>query len=403
MHAKFDGKHRHTTKNMPFDHARLDRLMDEEGIDVVIATSMHVTRYLLGGYRTHFFHAMDAVGNSRYLPVLIYIKGDLEKCAFVGGRLEGWEWEITPLWPTQTWATSSATRDAMQKAVEYLRKAGVATKRIAVELAFLPMDAGLVLREAFASSEIVDAQNVLERLRAIKSPEELAILRTASEQVIDSMLAVIAGHGPGATKQELSDALRREELNRGLTFDYCLIATGSSHNRAASSQRWEAGEVLSLDSGGNYYGYIGDLCRMAFHGRPDDELLDLLGEVEEIQRAAFAAVKPGAMGQEVYTAGEGRLSRSPHKGCTHFQAHGMGIVSHEAPRLMRTGAMSQGDNYADRPLEAGMVLSIETTMTHPRRGFIKLEDTLAVTPSGFEIFGEGGRGWNIGGSSLRKE
>jgi Xaa-Pro aminopeptidase len=57
------------------------------------------------------------------------------------------------------------------------------------------------------------------------------------------------------------------------------------------------------------------------------------------------------------------------------------------------------DDYdAHRPLEAGMVVSIETTMKHPKRGFIKLEDTVAVTPGGHEIFGENGRGWNLGGT-----
>jgi Xaa-Pro aminopeptidase len=46
-----------------------------------------------------------------------------------------------------------------------------------------------------------------------------------------------------------------------------------------------------------------------------------------------------------------------------------------------------------------MVVSVETTLAHPRRGFIKLEDTVVVTDSGFEIFGEGGRGWNRGGTA----
>jgi Xaa-Pro aminopeptidase len=50
---------------------------------------------------------------------------------------------------------------------------------------------------------------------------------------------------------------------------------------------------------------------------------------------------------------------------------------------------------ADNPLEAGMVLSVETTMTHPTRGFIKLEDTLAVTDTGYEMYGDRGRGWNV--------
>ena len=55
---------------------------------------------------------------------------------------------------------------------------------------------------------------------------------------------------------------------------------------------------------------------------------------------------------------------------------------------------------ADRPLEAGMVISVETTLQHPTRGFIKLEDTVAVTDTGFEIFGEGARGWNRGGTAV---
>ena len=52
---------------------------------------------------------------------------------------------------------------------------------------------------------------------------------------------------------------------------------------------------------------------------------------------------------------------------------------------------------ADRPLEPGMILSIETTMQHPKRGFIKLEDTILVTGTGYEALGDGARGWNKAG------
>ena len=119
------------------------------------------------------------------------------------------------------------------------------------------------------------------------------------------MLAVIASHGPGATKAELVEALRREEVNRGLTFEYCLITAGTSLNRAPSDQVWGAGDILSLDSGGNYKGYIGDLCRMAIQGEPDGELEDLLGEVDEIQMAARKPIRAGVNGGEIYaSAGE---------------------------------------------------------------------------------------------------
>ncbi len=186
-----------------------------------------------------------------------------------------------------------------------------------------------------------------------------------------------------------------------MTFEYCLLAAGTSHNRAPSEQRWEQGDVLSLDSGGNYHGYIGDLARMAVLGEPDQELKDLLAEIEAVQRAAFAVIKPGVMGGTIYTAAERALKETSQRDNTEFLAHGMGLVSHEAPRLTATGPVRYDAYDAERPLEAGMVVSVETTIKHPKRGFIKLEDTIAVTATGHEIFGEGGRGWNLGGAAVR--
>jgi Xaa-Pro aminopeptidase len=289
----------------------------------------------------------------------------------------------------------------MQKAIDYIRKSGIKTGRIGAELAFLPVDSGTALRNAFAGSEIVDGLFVLERLRSVKSPEELKKLRIASEAVIDSMLAVIANHGPGATKRELTEALRREETNRGLVFDYCLITAGTSLNRAPSNQRWEKGDILSLDSGGNYHGYIGDLCRMAIHGEPDAELEDMLAELEAIQRASMKPIKAGVPGSVIYGAAEPLVHKSKHHNNMHFLAHGMGLVSHEAPRLTAKGPVPYDDYDAGRPLETGMVVSVETTLQHPQRGFIKLEDTVVVTDKGFDIYGEGGRGWNRGGTAVR--
>ena len=154
-----------------------------------------------------------------------------------------------------------------------------------------------MLRKAFPHAEIKDALFVLERLRARKTPRELEDAAIASDAVIDSMEAVFKNFGPGATKDELTEALRREETSRGLTFDYCLITAGSSLNRAPSDQRWEKGDVLSLDSGGNYHGYIGDVCRMGVAGEPDAELVDLLAEVEAVEQASMKPIRAGALGQ----------------------------------------------------------------------------------------------------------
>ena len=272
---------------IPFDTKQLDRLMDEAGIDVLIANSKHNIQYLLGGHRSIFFDYMDAMGISRYLPILVYCKGAPQKAAFFGHRLESHQKEVAPFWTPEGNTSSAGSVDAMQKAVDYVRKSGVKAKRVGVEMAFLPADAAGTLRGGLGDSEVKDGLFVLERLRAKKRPEELAMLRKASDLVVESMKAVIAKTGPGMTKQEQFETLRREEVNRGLTFEYLLLTAGTSLNRAPSDYKFAKGDIMSLDSGANYHGYIGDLCRMAIIGEPDAELEDLLGEIETIQRAAM--------------------------------------------------------------------------------------------------------------------
>jgi Xaa-Pro aminopeptidase len=381
----------------PFDTARLDRLMDEAGFDVLLVTSKHNVQYLLGGHRAFFFESMDAMGLSRYLPVFVYVKGDPQKAGFFGHRMENFQHEVKPFWVAEINAKSSGSVDVMEKAVDYARRLVPKPKRIGAELAFLPVDSAEVIRKAFPHSEIKDALFVLERLRAIKSPHELDMLRIASDAVIDSMEAVIKTHGAGTTKNELTEALRREETMRGLTFDYCLITAGSNMNRSPSDQRWEKGDILSLDSGGNYHGYIGDVCRMGVIGEPDAELVDLLAEVETIEQASMKPIRPGALGKDIYAAAEVPLKKSKLHNHIEFLAHGMGLVSHEAPRLTNAGPVPYDAYDADKPLETGMVVSVETTLKHPQRGFIKLEDTVVVTPNGFDVYGNRIRGWNRSG------
>jgi Xaa-Pro aminopeptidase len=382
---------------VPFDHEKLDRLMDKAGIDILVATSKHNVQYLLGGYKFIFFAAMDAIGHSRYLPVVVYEKGRPDHAAYVANRMEGGEHANRPFWTPTLHAAAWGTLDAAQLAADHIRKIAAPGARIGIEPPFLPSDAHAVLGQLGNRAELVDATSVFERLRAVKTPEELDKLRTASELITDSMLATIEWAGEGTTKAEIIERLRKEETDRGLHFEYCLLTLGSSHNRAASPQAWKKGEVLSIDSGGNYHGYIGDLCRMGVLGEPDAELEDLLSEVDAVQQAAFGKIRAGALGGDLIAAGEARLKVSPVAPYTDFFAHGMGVITHEAPFLMTNHPVTYEGVDAAHPLESGMVLSVETTMLHPSRGFIKLEDTVAVTDTGYEMFGERGRGWNRGG------
>lgn len=379
-----------------FDGRRLDRLMDEHELDALLITSKHNIQYMLGGYRYFFYDYMDAHGLSRYLPILVYVKGRPNRLAYAASPMEIFELENGRFDVPHVDFSSMTTRQAAACAARQLRAIDPNCRRIGVEEAFLPVDAYRVLADDLPGTRIVDGTLALELSRAVKTVAELTLMREASDRVIDAMITVMSNSGEGTTKAELVDAMRREETDRGLVFEYCLANMGRSMNRAPSGQRWARGEVLALDSGGNFRGYIGDLCRVACLGEPDQELVDLLGEVEAIQQAARVPIKAGAIGEEIYARPTELLQRSSHRFYTGFVAHGMGIVSHEAPWLTDQSSVPYPAYHARRPLEAGMVISIETTMSHPERGFIKLEDTLAVTENGWEAFGDTARAWNRG-------
>jgi len=395
-----DGKPSHTTgAHLAPDLGRIDRLMEEAGLDVLLVTSKHNAQYLLGGYRFIFFMAMDAIGHSRYLPVVIYRRGRSDQACYIANKMEGGEHANHPFWTPHFMPATWGSVDAARLTAGHLSQIGAGALRIGIEPGFLPTDAYQVLAADLPGAQLINATHMLEQMRAIKTPQELALLRTASDLITDSMLATMALADEGWTKARIIEELRRQETNRGLHFDYCLLTLGASHNRAASSQYWQPGEVMSMDSGGNWHGYIGDLCRMAVLGEPDAELQDLLAELETVQQAAFSMVRPGVSGGELIAAGEASLRAIPSAAHMDFFAHGMGLISHEVPFLMTNHPVAYEGVDAGRNLEPGMVLSVETTMLHPRRGFLKLEDTLAVTETGHEMFGERGRGWNRGGTA----
>jgi Xaa-Pro aminopeptidase len=381
---------------LPFDSAHLDRLLHEAGIDILLVSSKHNIQYLTGGHRFFFHDYADAIGVSRYMPVLIYPRGRAEATTYVANPMEAYDRDMGKFWMSNLVLKGWGTVDAAQNTIAQINKLD-GGRRIGVEKAFLPADAYEMLRAAFPNADFVEAHFPLERLRASKTPAELELLREASDRVIDSMMAVIAMAQPGMRKSELVDALRREEVGRDLIFEYCLATAGTSLNRAPSDQILNRGDILSLDSGGNCKGYIGDLCRMAILGEPDAELIDLLAEVEAIQQAARKPIRPGARGGDIFNEPLRMIASSANRACLHFMAHGMGLVSHEAPRLASNAPQRYQGCDADLPLARGMVISIETTMTHPRRGFVKLEDTLAVTETGWEAYGDGYRGWNRAG------
>src|SRR5258707_12659988 len=140
---------------IPFDTKKLDDLLEQAGIDILIATSKHNVGYLLGGYRFFFFETMDAIGINRYLPVFIYAKGNAERSVFIGNKLEGFEKQLNRFWTPVAETSWMTGPESMQSAVSHVKQMGVTHARIGIEMPFLPLHAPHVLHSAFPDSRLV--------------------------------------------------------------------------------------------------------------------------------------------------------------------------------------------------------------------------------------------------------
>lgn len=378
----------------PFNHEYLDELMEAQGVDLVLANTKFNIQYLFGGYKFFFFANMDAIGLGRYLPLLGYRRGHVDQSFYVGAGNENWGTDVWDMWVGELRNESWSSVRSAEIAAELIVKRGLAKGTIAVEQSFLPSDAMDVLRAQLPDAHFVSAQLILEELRAVKSPAELQLIRESSEKIVASFVATFGRVKVGMNKAEIAEVLKQEAIALGLDYDYALVACGTDFNRAPTSRRvWAPGEVLSLDSGGMYHGYIGDLARMSVANEPTGLQTDVLAEIERVQQAARTVIKAGNLGSEIHRVARAALAESPFAPDLHFVGHAMGLISHEAPRLTSTGPIPYPATHASLPLRAGMVLSIETWAEHPEAGFIKLEDTLLVTDDGWEAPGDTARAY----------
>src|SRR5207253_2452721 len=121
----------------PFDVEKLDRLMEEAGLDVVVATSKHNVRYLLGQYSDFFAH-FDALGVDRFVPALGYPRGRPERAFSVASELESWKHEVEPPWVPTVVDRCQTALESAEAVADLLGRNGASNATVGVELSFLP-------------------------------------------------------------------------------------------------------------------------------------------------------------------------------------------------------------------------------------------------------------------------
>ena len=155
----------HTAADLPFDKKHLDDLLEAANIDILLVTSKHNIQYMLGGYRFFFFDQFDAIGITRYLPIIIYPKGRPDRAVYVGNAMEDSEAENGRFWCPTVETRSWGTLDATDLAIDHIRRIMPPNARIGVEFSFFPADAMDALRSGLSDCRIADSHLPLERLR----------------------------------------------------------------------------------------------------------------------------------------------------------------------------------------------------------------------------------------------
>jgi Xaa-Pro aminopeptidase len=373
---------------VPFDAEKLHRLMEEAGLSLLLASTRHNVRYLTGGYYYHFHAHATRMGRTQYLPFVGLPRGRVEEAFYVCRAEERGQIEAEGLWIPRRVETTRGTISAAESVIKTVQQLGLVEGTIGVELPFLPADAFFVLQNGLPKARFVDATPILEELRAVKSPAELVHLRTLYDRLAEAIQTAFAGGKAGITTAEIARYVEREIVRRDMAFLYALVCAGPGTLRAPSSARWEPGRVLHIDAGGEAGDYLADICRMGCLGEPPPLARDLHAACIDVQARVRKIVRAGLPCRDLLVEGEQAVREQRFSRHGKFVAHGVGMVSHEQPSISPTSS---------RPLEAGMVLSIETEFIHPEVGHVKIEDAVAVGDTGCEGLGDLGRDWHVVG------
>ena len=372
----------------PFDTEKLSSLIEKAGVDLLLASSRHNIRYLTGGYYYPLYMWDGHTNRTQHLSFLGIPRGSLADSFFIGRPGEKAVTEEADVWVQPCFeAARIGSLSTVQRAAEVVKQRHLDTGRVAVELSTLPADAFDRLRRDLPRVEFVDAADILDPLRAVKSPQEIELMRDGTEKLLQAVAHALNNGRNGESTLEVADQVKVQCAARGLHFLYALVCAGPSYFRAASRKRtWNSGRPLHIDSGSLMEGYVVEVCRMGFLGRPTGLVDDLFHACRQLEDAVLPEMKPGVEARELHVRADEFLASHRYGELGKFIAHGIGMVHHEDPVI---------NPASSQLLEAGMVVSVEMEFRHPDAGHIKIEDMVVVTEHGGKVISPRGDSWSI--------
>ena len=238
------------------------------------------------------------------------------------------------------------------------------------------------LENAAPNAKLVDAGDSLKSLRMRKDEAEIAAMRRAVEIAQVALLATQPRIQVGVSEREIAAELTLQVLRAGsepqLPF-YPIVSGGpnSANPHASPSGRvLQPGDLLVIDWGASYQGYVSDLTRTFAIGAVEDELALIASFVHQANRAAQAVAAPGVPVEVVDQAAREVIEKSGYgQYFIHRTGHGIGMEGHEAPYI-RSGNR--------RKLDPGMTFTIEPGIYLPNRAGVRIEDDVFITDKGCE-------------------
>jgi len=256
-------------------------------------------------------------------------------------------------------------------------------KRIGFERGRLLFDSWQRLKDALPlGASLRPVGPVVEELRMVKSPDEIARIRASVLANSLAFEAALPRIRPGVRESEIAAELEYQMRRHGAekpSFD-TIVASGPRSALVHAQPTCEpagSNQLLLIDMGATRDGYVSDMTRTLFLGRPGRKVRNMYDSVLMAQLAGIAAVREGVTAEQVDRATR-RVLRADglDKAFIHSTGHGLGLEIHEPPRL--------GKKDKTR-LRAGMAITIEPGVYVEGFGGIRIEDTVVVTAGGCEV------------------